>query len=255
MKIVLFFISLILLFSCSVQKRKYQKGFYVSSSKTSHHSSKKNTRLLKDEVKVENLVAKNINFETEENAEASVNNTVLILKKSTFPVLSIEKEDSCDLIILRNGDEVSAKVLEISPIEIKYKKCTMPDGPLYVVKKSDVFMIKYQNGTKEVFKSEEPSAVKSSKEPEANSYNKPKKINPWAIASIISAILGIYPLSGLGSILAIIFGNLALKQIKANPEKFEGETLANVGKIMGIVELSILALIFIIIIIVLLTII
>lgn len=68
----------------------------------------------------------------------------------------------CDLVILKNGDEVKAKVLEITPIEIKYKKCLSPDGPLYVVKKNDVFMIKYANGTKEVIKGDNPMSDNNS---------------------------------------------------------------------------------------------
>ena len=59
-----------------------------------------------------------------------------------------------DIIICRNGDEISSQVLKISQTEIEYKKWSNKNGPTYTLEKSDVFMIKYQNGDKDVFKEE-----------------------------------------------------------------------------------------------------
>lgn len=56
-----------------------------------------------------------------------------------------------DLIITKKGDEIEAKVEEITPEMIKYKKASQTDGPLRNIPVSDVFMIKYKDGTKEVF--------------------------------------------------------------------------------------------------------
>jgi len=58
---------------------------------------------------------------------------------------------SQDILVLKNGDEVKAKIVEIGTEEIKYKKFSMLDGPDFVCSKGDVFMIKFENGTKEVF--------------------------------------------------------------------------------------------------------
>lgn len=57
-----------------------------------------------------------------------------------------------DFITLKNGDEIKSKVLEVNPDLIKYKNWTNMDGPIYSIPKGDVFMIKYANGTKDVFK-------------------------------------------------------------------------------------------------------
>lgn len=56
-----------------------------------------------------------------------------------------------DNIILRNGDELKGKVLEMTNDFIKFKPSDNPNGPDYLYKKSEVFMIKYENGKKEVF--------------------------------------------------------------------------------------------------------
>lgn len=73
-----------------------------------------------------------------------------------FLVLSILpwflKAQECDIIIYNDGTEISSIVQEIRLNEIAYKKCDNPSGPLYVVQKSEVFMIRYKNGTKEIIK-------------------------------------------------------------------------------------------------------
>lgn len=56
-----------------------------------------------------------------------------------------------DIIFKTNGDEVEAKVLEITPNEVKYKMFKFQDGPTYVINKTDVFKIKYPNGQQDVF--------------------------------------------------------------------------------------------------------
>jgi hypothetical protein len=56
-----------------------------------------------------------------------------------------------DIITKKNGDDIKAKVLEVNQNEIKYKSFSNPDGPLFVIYKSDVLLIRYENGTKDIF--------------------------------------------------------------------------------------------------------
>ncbi len=58
---------------------------------------------------------------------------------------------SQDVIVLKNGDELKAIVSEVDLQVVKYKKFENPTGPVYTVEKSQVFMIKYENGSKDVF--------------------------------------------------------------------------------------------------------
>jgi hypothetical protein len=55
------------------------------------------------------------------------------------------------MILLRNGDEISAKVLEVNQDVITYKNWTNIEGPTYSKAKSEIFMIKYANGSKDIF--------------------------------------------------------------------------------------------------------
>jgi hypothetical protein len=61
-----------------------------------------------------------------------------------------------DTIVKYNGESILAKIIEINPTEVKYKKFTFQDGPLYVEAKAGIKMIKYSNGTKEEFPKQEP---------------------------------------------------------------------------------------------------
>jgi hypothetical protein len=63
-----------------------------------------------------------------------------------------------DEITFRSGDILKAKILEIGAEEIVYKKSDNLSGPSYNVKKDLVFMIKYENGTKDVFGTAIPAA-------------------------------------------------------------------------------------------------
>lgn len=61
-----------------------------------------------------------------------------------------------DIIILRNGDEIESKVVKVGD-EIEYKKWSNQDGPIYTLKRDDVFMVKYVNGEKDIFDRKENS--------------------------------------------------------------------------------------------------
>lgn len=61
-----------------------------------------------------------------------------------------------DIIVLKNGDELKAIILEVLPDLIKYKKSDNENGPTYSENKGNVFMIKYKNGTKDVFNLQTP---------------------------------------------------------------------------------------------------
>jgi hypothetical protein len=56
-----------------------------------------------------------------------------------------------DVIVLQNGDEIECKLVEVGVENIKYKRLSNLNGPTFVEEKDDVFMIKYQNGEKDVF--------------------------------------------------------------------------------------------------------
>lgn len=75
------------------------------------------------------------------------------MKKILFLVLVLFTQllVAQDVIVMRNGDELQAKIEEVGTSIIKYKKYENLDGPTYSVEKNKVFMIRYENGSKDVF--------------------------------------------------------------------------------------------------------
>jgi hypothetical protein len=64
---------------------------------------------------------------------------------------SVTVTNAQDIITKKNGDEIKAKVLEIGVKEVKYKRFGNESGPTYTLSKSEIFLIKYENGDKDVF--------------------------------------------------------------------------------------------------------
>lgn len=84
---------------------------------------------------------------------------------------------SQDFIILKNGDEIEAKVLEIHDNKIDYKRYSNPTGPTYHLNKSEIFMIKYASGDKDIFNASQstkqtipPPPPKKVQQPKSNEF-------------------------------------------------------------------------------------
>ncbi len=58
---------------------------------------------------------------------------------------------SQDIITTKSGEDILAKVLEVNPTEVKYKKFDNNESPIYTILKSDLVMIRYDDGTKDIF--------------------------------------------------------------------------------------------------------
>ena len=64
-----------------------------------------------------------------------------------------------DIIVLNNTSSIEAKILEVTPTEVKYKKLNYLDGPTFVIHKSDIRTITYGNGDVESFVQKEEKNV------------------------------------------------------------------------------------------------
>ena len=101
-----------------------------------------------------------------------------------------------DLIVLRNGTIIEAKVIELSPTEIRYKRFSHPDGPTIIVPVRDVLSIRYENGTVENFNAVSASGQASS---QANTFQEgnttPQLKQPTALQNILNVLPAI-PIAG-----------------------------------------------------------
>jgi hypothetical protein len=237
------------LFSCTIQKRLYNKGFYIASSKNKYVKSETKTTPLIKQNKPE--IGSNTN-------QAKIEGELKNGEPKLLSTINSNENDSCDLIIFRDGTEEKAKVIEISRKEVKYKRCDFESGPVYVAGRSEVFMIKYANGTRELFKEEKEPETKPNYDNNQSNYPPPinekaKITHPKAetsfllgLLSLLCFILSAVPslailglLSIVGSVFAVITARKAIREIALPNSKYKGRGLAVFGKVCGTVILSI----------------
>ena len=110
---------------------------------------------------------------------------------SIFLLVGICSAAAQDIIVLRDGNMIDAKVLEISPTEIRYKRSDNLDGPTIVIPADRVLSIKYKNGTQEIINAAPAPAAeqKKTQEKPANTAMDPDKfifafnVNPGGFIS------------------------------------------------------------------------
>jgi hypothetical protein len=198
------------------------------------NSQKNENAILKTEKKPDETISKDKIIETPDlSLTASVDNTITLpLQTSVAPKYysEIKASDTCDNIILKNGDEIKVKVTEINEDVIKYVKCDNLNGPVYSLRRDLVLLIQYANGTKEVISAIETVPTKS----DINT----RKTYGLSILGFIMSILGWFVPIGFGFVLcavAFIFGILSIMKIRDNPMKYKGMGLAITSLIIGLI--------------------
>ena len=211
-----------------IQKRKYRKGWSTNKQTRGFETSQDKTLDIYPNTYEEQtpvLIADNseevsVLFKTETTQDIQ---TESILYEETNNVTEDTEENSttlsseppCDLIMLKNGEEINAKVTEIGSSEIKYKLCDNLEGPVYTLNKQDVFKIKYANGTNTLISEIENSHNESRNFEQQNKGNRPLTI--MAILGIGAGVLSIFiPFFG---IIALGLGITALILHARKPEK------------------------------------
>ncbi len=159
-------------------------------------------------------------------------NLLMPAERKQIPV-SVSQEtgqQGCDTIVLRNGDIIQARVIEIGQREIRYKKCENDQGPALVIGLADVFMIKYPNGTRDYFTTEKTTGS-------SGSNAMPKKMHGMALSGFIGSLVGLFILGIPLGIMAVVFGSVSLGKIDKHPERFKGRGMAIASIIIGAVDI------------------
>ncbi|HSZ24195.1 MAG TPA: hypothetical protein VK766_00670 [Cytophagaceae bacterium] len=78
-----------------------------------------------------------------------------------------------DIIVKRNGEEIKAKVKSVFDREIEYLRFDNIDGPMYKISKSDVLLIMYSNGSKDIFTDEAGSNNTNNRNNQESIINRP----------------------------------------------------------------------------------
>lgn len=74
-----------------------------------------------------------------------------------------------DIITTKDGSDIQARILEVTNSEVKYKRFSNLEGPTFTINKSDILIVRYENGENEVFK--ESDNIQNSQSSQHNQYN------------------------------------------------------------------------------------
>ncbi|NBW37133.1 MAG: hypothetical protein EBR30_19345 [Cytophagia bacterium] len=92
------------------------------------------------------------------------------------------------MIIKKDGSEISAKVVEVEDLKIKYRRFDQgATGPIYSITKTEVFMIRYEDGTKDVFGAAQPSTTtpaQTSTPTNTTEQPVPARANPVSVPAV-----------------------------------------------------------------------
>ncbi|MGY0559673.1 DUF4190 domain-containing protein [Luteimonas sp. A277] len=61
----------------------------------------------------------------------------------------------------------------------------------------------------------------------------PRQYSVLAVISLVSGILGVFPIPVLASVIAVVTGHLARAEIRRAPERFDGDGMAVAGLVLG----------------------
>lgn len=246
-----------LLASCTIEKRVHLPGYHVewkTKDKPNEHVTVDNGNDKQNDP-IEGTPKSSTRLTPVDNtsepdgpsASASVGNSIFSLAPTSslstaFSTPNPPKE--CDTITLKNGVVLSGKVIEITPTEIKYKKCANLDGPMYIISKSNVLTIVYPNGTKDTFAKSVPSTIANS-EPATSTQ---PKTEGFGIAGFLTSLIGIVVAAIPLGIVSVIFGAISLGRISRQPERYKGKGFGITAIILGIIEIIIGLLILVVLI-------
>jgi hypothetical protein len=115
--------------------------------------------------------------------------------------LIIIQANAQDVITKKNSDDIKAKVLEVTTTEIKYKRFEDVNGPTFSLLKSEVLMVRYENGSKDVFNDKQSSSstddeMRAKGKQDAKIYDKGAKSGAgWTAAATVltSPLFGLIP--------------------------------------------------------------
>jgi hypothetical protein len=127
-----------------------------------------------------------------------------IIFYTVITICTLTNSFSQDMITKKTSEDIKAKVIEVTINEIKYKKFDNLNGPLFTLLKSDVLMIRYENGSKDIFNevqntvtanaSSNDMSIKGKQDAITNYKGKSSGAGWTAAATILtSPVLGLIP--------------------------------------------------------------
>lgn len=238
--------------SCNIEKRYFMPGYSVewNGSKniapTNIHAEKSFPKPSSIAENKKKSVSEPVFIASkEEVAPASANSEKLIYTEKNEPLqtaanstnvslpipLFNPKEkalpNSCDIIVLNDGTQISAIVSEVKSKVIMYSLCDDATGKTLSIKKSKVATIKYYNGVTEVIT---PAVAKK-----APIDPKLRKLDTLGIIAFFAGAFGVIISTWQVGPIAVILGIISLIRIIARKDKYKGLGWALLSILLGLI--------------------
>jgi hypothetical protein len=119
---------------------------------------------------------------------------LLLLITFAFSLSNIKAQDT---LTLRSGENIIVKIIEVGSTEVKFKKVTNINGPIFSTLKSDLILIRYENGSKDDFSSIKIESPKSDENQFNQGYNDATKYyKSYKLAGTAVFFTSAFPLYG-----------------------------------------------------------
>ncbi len=225
----LLLIALVVLYSsCSLQKRHYRQGFYVSN------------------MGKEQISNKNTKDSSISHLDSSKVRSISLNKNSKY-------NHNCDTLLLNDGNTLLCKIEQVSKRSVRFKDCNDSNQVLSSIDAELVSSIKFYNGREKEISNNNPRR----KTQENKNLIKGHLANTGFLLAIVALLLeGILLLAlfhilvlapylaiafvflnALAAIFAIVFGFSSLREIRKNPEIFKGKKMVIWEIALGLLSL------------------
>jgi len=139
-----------------------------------------------------------------------------------YSVLShqaVVDNDSCDVILMNNGEKIHCKIVEITKKEVSYRECVYGSSPIITVPRREVDEVHHNNGDIELMHP-----------------NYSSKIEKTSVLSILFGLSGLFFVPMIFGPFAILLGSIGVAKAYKNNSK--GKITAIFGILLGLVEMS-----------------
>ncbi|MGD0341389.1 MAG: DUF4190 domain-containing protein [Bacteroidales bacterium] len=153
-------------------------------------------------------------------------------KITKVKLFSAGQQELCDTIVSTLGDVIIGKVTDVGEKEIQYKRCGINDNKTYSILKSNISVIRYADGKKDLFPGSGPA--------ENGKSGDQRQTEGLGMAGFAIGIAGIFVIGIPFGLLAVILGFISLHRIKKNPDRLMGRGYAIASVVLGIVDIAVI---------------
>ncbi|MCX8080459.1 MAG: hypothetical protein N3F09_04390 [Bacteroidia bacterium] len=236
---------ILVLFSCSLEKRRYFKGYHICRSKQTA-IAKLSVKEQAGEIKKpadnheQAIILKNYSPEEGVLTIEADKNEVLrkhILYGNFSKKVSLLSDTCKDELIFKNGERLKVKLVEITPYVVRFYNCKSSTEYVSELPKSDLYMILPHNGKAEII--DDNINHKSTNSKSTSSIGQTNLHEEILIGLILLLTTTL-----VGAVFILIRYKAVRNEILSNPDKYHGLTLWDILFYFSIGCISIIALIF-----------